>query len=53
MQYDAFLDLAYSPISNINNKQRLTDLPKKLITISGKRILKNNMVDVKIIRRKV
>jgi hypothetical protein len=46
------MDYAYSPIQNINNIQRIIE-PRKIIKpLYGKRIIKLNMNDIKILRIK-
>lgn len=39
-----FIDIAYSPIINTINKQRIIIPTKKKFIIKGKRIIKNNNI---------
>lgn len=46
------MDYAYSPIQNINNIQRIIEPKKTFKPFYGKRIIKLNMNDTKILRIK-
>lgn len=46
------MDYAYSPIQNINNIQRIIEPTKIVKPFHGKRIIKLNINDTKILRIK-
>ena len=46
------MDYAYSPIHNIHNIQRIIEPTKLVKPIHGKRIIKINTNDTKILRKK-
>lgn len=50
---DTFIDFAYSPIIDLNKNQRLKEPLKKIFKITGTRAIKADILNTKIIRKKI